>query len=99
MISTTWKSLPVVMALGAALCSAQSVLTPKDRLFSRIYGCEAAVRIANAMGASVEGWTYERIEKTYGVLETFLPEDQKESVISIRFGPQFATHAYHREPG
>ncbi len=99
MISKTWMSLISIVALGAAICSGQSVHTPKDRLFSRIYGCEAAVRIANAMGASVEGWPYERIEKTYGVLDKFLPEDQKESLISIRFGPQFATHAYHREPG
>jgi ADP-ribosylglycohydrolase len=83
------------------VCNGQSdnSNSPNDKLFSRIYGCEAAVRIANAMGASVEGWTYDRIEKTYGFLDKFLPEEQKESIRSVRFGPQFAVHAYHREPG
>lgn len=94
-------SIPLALMLGLAVSYGQPANpgSPNDKLFSRIYGCEAAVSIANAMGASVEGWPYERIEKTHGFLEQFLPEDQKESVRPTRFGPKFAYHAYHREPG
>lgn len=89
-----WRSLPLFLVLGVT-AGAQ----PKDKLFSRIYGCEAAATIANAMGASVEGWDYERIEQTYGLLDKFVPEDQKESTRPVRFGQKFQYHAYLRQPG
>jgi ADP-ribosylglycohydrolase len=82
-----------------ALAAAAFGQSPNTKLFSKIYGCEAAVSIANAMGASVEGWTYERIEQTYGMLDKFITEETKESVRPLRFGPPFAYHAYKREPG
>jgi len=39
----------------------------KDRLFARIYGSVAGAFIGNAIGEPVEGWTWERIEKTCGL--------------------------------
>jgi ADP-ribosylglycohydrolase len=42
-------------------------------LYDKIYGCLAGSRIGSAMGAAVEGWSIERIEERYGVLETFQP--------------------------
>jgi len=46
--------------------------TLRDRFFGCI-GCIAGVHIGSAMAAPVEGWTYERIEATYGTLDRFLP--------------------------
>jgi hypothetical protein len=60
----------LVLLLGGAVCNAQ----PNNRLFSKIYGCEAAVTVGNAMGVPIEGWTWEKIEKTYGFLDKFVPE-------------------------
>lgn len=96
MLLSKLKLIFAVFVLSTVINFSQ---TPNDKLFSKIYGCEAAVRIANAMGATVEGWTYERIEKTYGLFDKFEPEEQGESVSSIRFGPQFVRHAYTRQPG
>jgi hypothetical protein len=56
--------------LALALATAAWAQAPNTKLFSKIYGCEAAVSIANAMGASVEGWTYERIEQTQNFRRT-----------------------------
>lgn len=42
-------------------------------LRDKFFGCLAGVHIGSAMGAPVEGWTYERIEATYGTLDRFLP--------------------------
>src|SRR5574340_1472367 len=47
---------------------------PTDRLFAHIYGAVAGAYIGNSMGAPVEGWTWERIEKTYGFLDKFVPD-------------------------
>jgi ADP-ribosylglycohydrolase len=101
MRNLVWKSVLLALLLGAVVIYGQpaSAGSPNDRLFSRIYGCEAAVTIANAMGASVEGWPYERIEQTYGFLDRFLPEEQRESTRPVRFGPKFEYHAYLRQPG
>ncbi len=42
-------------------------------LRDRFFGCIAGVHIGSAMAAPVEGWSYQRIEETYGTLDTFLP--------------------------
>jgi len=47
---------------------------PNDRLFKHIYGGVAGAYIGNSMGAPVEGWTWERIEKTYGFLDKIVPD-------------------------
>jgi ADP-ribosylglycohydrolase len=42
-------------------------------LRDKAFGCIAGVHIGSAMGAPVEGWPYQRIEETYGLLDHFLP--------------------------
>jgi ADP-ribosylglycohydrolase len=62
--------------LTGAACYAQTApaATPGDRLFDHIYGAVAGAYISNAIGAPVEGWTWERIEKTYGFLDRFVAD-------------------------
>lgn len=43
--------------------------TLRDKFFGCIVGCH----VGSAMGAVVEGWSYERIEEVYGTLEEFKP--------------------------
>jgi ADP-ribosylglycohydrolase len=42
-------------------------------LGDKFFGCIAGVHIGSAMAAPVEGWSYDRIEETYGTLDHFLP--------------------------
>jgi hypothetical protein len=42
-------------------------------LREKFFGCIAGCHIGSAMGAPVEGWPYERIEKEYGLLDKPLP--------------------------
>jgi ADP-ribosylglycohydrolase len=42
-------------------------------LREKFFGCIAACHIGSAMGAPVEGWSWERIEKEYGLLDKPLP--------------------------
>nr|MDO8084671.1 ADP-ribosylglycohydrolase family protein [Candidatus Sigynarchaeum springense] len=42
-------------------------------LRDKFFGCIAGVHVGSAMGAPVEGWTYQRIEETYGTLDRLLP--------------------------
>lgn len=42
-------------------------------LKEKFYGCIAGCHIGSAMGAAVEGWSYKKIEETYGTLEKLLP--------------------------
>lgn len=86
------------MVLAGAAC-AQSGAPPKSKLFSRIYGCEAAGNIANSMGDVVEGLSWQEIEKRYGLLEKLLPQDKKEGRSPQRFGPDWVRSAHHRPPG
>jgi len=53
---------------------------PNDRLFAHIYGAVAGAYIGNAMGAPVEGWTWEKIEKTYGFLDKFVADPRSKGV-------------------
>ena len=39
----------------------------------KFFGCIAGCHIGSAMGAPVEGWPYERIEKEHGLLDKLLP--------------------------
>jgi ADP-ribosylglycohydrolase len=98
------KWVPVFIALlfGTAVCNGQSASSPANtRLFSKIYGCEAAVTIGNAMGVPVEGWTWEKIEQTYGFLDKFVAEEKRQNdrVTPQRFGPPWVSRAHQREPG
>lgn len=60
------------LSVGAAVCYAQT--SPDDRLFAHIYGAVAGAYISNSLGAPVEGWTWERIEKTYGLLDKMVAD-------------------------
>jgi len=70
-----------------------------DRLFSRIYGCEAAGTIANSMGDVTEGLSWREIERRYGLVDKLLPQDKEGSRQRQRFGPDWVRHAHHRPPG
>jgi ADP-ribosylglycohydrolase len=45
----------------------------KVSLREKFFGCIAGAHIGSAMGAPVEGWTYEMIEEKYGTLDRLLP--------------------------
>ncbi len=53
------------------------------------------------MGVPVEGWTWEKIEKTYGFLDKFVAEERHgtDRVTPQRFGQPWVTRAHRREPG
>lgn len=40
-----------------------------------VHGCLIGGGIGDALGAPVEGWSYDRIQKEYGTIERFLPQD------------------------
>lgn len=42
-------------------------------LREKFFGCIAGCHIGSAMGAPVEGWSWEKIEKEYGILDKLLP--------------------------
>jgi len=42
-------------------------------LREKFFGCIAGCHIGSAMGAAVEGWPYERIEREHGLLDKLLP--------------------------
>jgi len=42
-------------------------------LREKFFGCIAGCHIGSSMGAAVEGWTYERIEKEHGTVDRLLP--------------------------
>lgn len=103
MTHPAWQSMCAALTLSVALGFAQAADngTPKDRLFARIYGSVAAATIGNSMGEPVEGWNWERIEKTHGLVDRLLPGDRltKDSTKPQRFGSPWVYRAYHREPG
>ncbi len=57
------------LALGAAAGAAASSVSLREKFF----GCVAGVQIGSAMGAPVEGWTWQQIEAKHGTLERLLP--------------------------
>lgn len=100
-----WKTVFIGLVLGVVVSYGQraSAGSPKDRLFSRVYGSVACAYIANSMGQQVEGWTWERIEKTYGFVDKWEPEKKvgspKVSRRPQRFGWDLVSWSYDREPG
>ena len=49
---------------------------PGTTLFDKIHAAMLGGAIGDALGAPVEGWHYERIIETYGVVDTMLPYDR-----------------------
>lgn len=41
------------------------------KLFDRVYGCLIGGAIGDALGATVEGWSYQRVREEYGKVENF----------------------------
>ena len=58
------------LAVPAAAGAAQGGAVP---LREKFFGCIAGCHIGSSMGAVVEGWPYERIEKQHGTLNRLLP--------------------------
>ena len=60
---------------GATACAvlAHAQTAQSVSLRDKFYGCIAACHIGSAMGAPVEGWTYQRIEEKYGLVDRLLP--------------------------
>ncbi len=65
------------VSAGKALGAESSTQTGTDAggvsLRDKFFGCIAGCHIGSAMGAPVEGWPYERIEKEHGLLDKLLP--------------------------
>jgi ADP-ribosylglycohydrolase len=76
------KATLIALLLGALVVCGQTAgeKPPHDQLFLRIYGGVAGAYIGNSLGAPVEGWTWERIEKTYGLLDRFVPDPRAKGV-------------------
>jgi ADP-ribosylglycohydrolase len=71
----------------------------QDRLFSKIYGCEAAGTIANSMGDVTEGYTYQEIEQKFGFVDKLLAQDKEARVRPAEYGPELVYYAHHRPAG
>ncbi len=72
------SSLAVPVAAGFAQDSSKienagagSSVQPSLR--EKFFGCIVGCHLGSSMGAPVEGWAYERIEKEYGLLDRLLP--------------------------
>jgi len=70
-----------------------------DKLFSKIYGCEAAATIANAMGDVTEGNSYEEIEKRWGFVDKMMSQDRPGRNRKDIFGYDLIYHAHYRPAG
>jgi len=58
-------------------------------LFDRTYAAMVAGAIGDAMGGPVEGWTYQRIQETHGMVDDLLPYE---------FAPDYHNH-FRTAPG
>jgi len=100
-----WKFTLVALLSGVAVSYGQSASasSPKDRFFARIYGSVAGVFIGNALGEPVEGWTWEKIESTYGFFDKFVASGRKireaDTPVPQRFGPDWVSRSHRREVG
>ena len=75
------------MASGSAAQAAETQAHPAGlTLREKFFGCIAGCHIGSAMGAAVEGWPYDRIERQHGTLERLLPY-------------QHYGNGWNREPG
>jgi ADP-ribosylglycohydrolase len=62
------SSLAAEKANGTRPDSSRGISLPE-----KFFGCIAGCHIGSAMGAPVEGWSYERIEREHGMLDKPLP--------------------------
>jgi ADP-ribosylglycohydrolase len=96
-----WQFVIALVLFGAGAGYCQD--PPKDALFARIYGSVLAANIANSMGSQVEGWPWERIEKTHGLVDRWMPVESRGAPqlrkSPQRFGPDMLAWSYDRKPG
>lgn len=74
------RSLITGALAAAAAVSAREGLAAEEKtgpsdieLREKFFGCIAGCHIGSAMGAAVEGWSWERIEREHGTLDKLLP--------------------------
>jgi ADP-ribosylglycohydrolase len=60
-------------AVAAGESSAAGTPGGEPSLREEFFGCIAGCHIGSAMGAPVEGWSWERLEREYGLLDRLLP--------------------------
>ncbi len=83
-VSATAASVLAAGTASAAAADAAADATASDgegaqgsghgiRLQEKFFGCIAGCHIGSSMGAPVEGWPWERIEREYGLLDRLLP--------------------------
>lgn len=78
-----------------------------NKLFSKIYGCEAACTIGNSMGDVTELYTWDQIEEKWGFVDTLLPQTkwgpngelQDRTWKQEGFGHDLKWYAHKRPPG
>ena len=66
---------------GLAAAEAEPASGPKSAgvgLREKLFGCIAGCHVGSSMGAAVQGWPSERIEKEYGTPERLLPYEEEE---------------------
>ena len=65
------------LSSGLAAAAGAAVAGPAGEegvsLREKFFGCIVGVHLGSAMAAPVEGWSWERIEREYGLLERLLP--------------------------
>ncbi len=66
-------AIPAVKADAAQQPAEEKSRANGIGLHEKFFGCIAGCHIGSAMGAPVEGWPYERIEREYGLLDKPLP--------------------------
>lgn len=78
-----------VAVLGAAGGTTRAGEQPRPAaipLREKFFGCIAGCHVGSSMGAAVEGWSYDRIEREHGLLDRLLPY-------------QHYGNGWNREPG
>ncbi len=70
-----------------------------NRLYDRIFACNAMSAIANSMGDLSEGLSGREVEEKFGFLDQLLSQDEPEKFRYPDYGPIWHYHAHHRPPG
>jgi ADP-ribosylglycohydrolase len=74
-IAGTLATTAAVSVGGATtnLLAEPEAATRRVSLREKFFGCIAGCHMGSSMGAAVEGWPYEKIEREYGILDRLLP--------------------------
>ena len=94
----------IALVLGVVVSYGQAAGggSPNDRFFSHVYGAVAGAYIGNGLGEPTEDFTWQQIEQKYGYLDKFVPSEKRlkqDTHTPQRFGPEWITRGYNREPG